>query len=76
MSDDPRIPKDEYQAMVRSIAARIKPGKITGQRVGDDPADEAEHFHVCKACGQAVDMRDLGEVFHHELPEHEPLREN
>lgn len=44
-----------------------------GQREGGDPADEAEHFYLCKACGQAVDMRDLAAVFHHEEPGHGPL---
>jgi len=38
-----------------------------------EPADEPQHFYVCKACGQAVDKRRLGEVFHHEEPGHEPL---
>jgi hypothetical protein len=42
-----------------------------GTRVGGDPESEAEHFYVCKACGQAVDMRHLGEVFRHEEPGHE-----
>lgn len=42
-------------------------------RVGGDPANEVEHFYICLACGQAVDKRDLGEVFHHEMPGHEPL---
>lgn len=46
---------------------------IIGHRVGGEPADEAEHFHVCRACGQAVDRRDLGQVFHHEVDGHEPL---
>lgn len=26
----------------------------------------AEHFYTCGNCGGDVDMRDLGEVFHHE----------
>lgn len=47
--------------------SRIKPGRL----VGEQPADEAEHFFVCEACGQAVDMRDLGEVFRHEEADHE-----
>jgi hypothetical protein len=34
---------------------------------------EAEHFCVCKACGQAVDKRRLGDVFHHEEPGHKPI---
>jgi hypothetical protein len=38
--------------------------------------DEREHFYVCEDCGQAVDKRDLGEVFHHEEPVHERLPEN
>ena len=32
--------------------------------------DEAEHFYVCPECGSAVDMRRLGDVFHHEEPGH------
>lgn len=40
---------------------------IVGHRAdGTEPTDEAAHFYVCEACGQAVDMRDLGQVFHHE----------
>ena len=50
-----------------------KPGKVTGKRVSGDPLKETEHFYTCKACGQAVDMRDLGQVLHHEMPGHEPL---
>jgi hypothetical protein len=70
------MPKDHYQAMMRSLARRIKPGKNSGMRLGGEPESEAEHFYVCKACGQAVDMRDLGQVFHHEVPGHERLPEN
>lgn len=36
-------------------------------------ADEAEHFYVCATCGQAVDKRKLGDVFHHEEPGHAPI---
>lgn len=46
---------------------------IIGTRVGGEPANEVEHFYVCQHCGQAVDMRDLGAVFHHEQTEHEPI---
>ena len=35
--------------------------------------DEAEHFYLYPCCGQAVDMRRLGDVLHHEEPGHEPL---
>jgi hypothetical protein len=38
--------------------------------------EEHEHFYTCAACGQAVDNRDLGKVFHHEEVGHEPLRLN
>lgn len=46
---------------------------IFGVRVGGEPANEAEHFYTCAACGQAVDMRDLGQVFHHEEDGHKPI---
>ena len=44
-----------------------------GVRVGPQPENEADHYFNCKRCGQAVDMRDLGQVLHHEQLEHEPL---
>jgi hypothetical protein len=43
------------------------------RRVGGEPEQEAEHFYVCAACGQAVDMRRLGDVFHHEDDGHLPI---
>jgi Fe2+ or Zn2+ uptake regulation protein len=46
---------------------------IEGQRVGEEPGDEREHFIICEACGQAVDLRDLGQVYHHEEPGHSPI---
>lgn len=51
----------------------VKPGEISGRRVGPDPANDADHFYVCEACRQAVDMRDLGAVIHHMDDGHEPL---
>lgn len=45
-----------------------------GKRIGPEPSDEADHFFICAACGQAVDMRDLAEVCRHEEPGHEPRR--
>lgn len=51
------------------------PGSGTvGKRHGPPVADEAEHFVICPVCGQAFDMRDLGQVFHHAQEEHEPLQ--
>lgn len=42
-----------------------------------DAADsEREHFYSCPKCGQAVDMRRLGDVFHHEAAEHDPIPMN
>lgn len=35
--------------------------------------NEVEHFYICEACGQAVDMRRLGDVLHHEKADHDPL---
>jgi hypothetical protein len=49
---------------------------IVGERLGGAPADEREHFYRCPECGQAVDKRDPGQVFHHEKPGHERLPEN
>lgn len=50
------------------VGVPIDPG--TGEQL---ELEEHEHFYVCAACGQAVDMRDLGQVFHHEEPGHQPL---
>jgi hypothetical protein len=47
----------------------------SSERLGA-PVDESEHFYVCKTCGQAVDKRRLGDVFHHEEPDHEPIPPN
>jgi hypothetical protein len=49
---------------------RIKPGRL----VGKQPDNEADHFFLCAACGQAVDMRDLAEVFRHEDDNHQAKR--
>ena len=46
---------------------------IRRQRVGGEPLDEAEHFHVCGDCGQAFDLRSLVQVIHHNEPRHNPL---
>ena len=46
---------------------------ILGHREGGDPEDERENFYMCSDCGQAVDMRDLGQVLHHEENGHEPI---
>lgn len=71
-----RIPQPDYEAFARRMAERIKPGTIRGRRADNLPVGEEQHFYVCKQCGQALDMRDLGQVFHHEAPGHSPLPEN
>jgi len=58
------------------LMEREKLNALKSQRVDGDPANEADHFYVCKQCGQAVDMRRLGDVFYHEEPGHEPLPAN
>ena len=40
---------------------------------GKEPENEAEHFYTCKHCRQAVDMRSLSQVLHHEQAKHDPL---
>ena len=32
-----------------------------------------EHYEICPACGQAIDLRELGEVLDHERDGHKPL---
>lgn len=36
-------------------------------------ADEADHFIRCSHCRQAFDLRNLGDVLHHSLLDHEPI---
>jgi len=50
------------------FGAPIDPG--TGKPI---EVDEHEHLYACAECGQAVDMRGLGQVFHHEEAGHAPL---
>lgn len=40
------------------------------------PIREEQHYYVCETCGQAVDMRLLGDVMYHEQEDHKPLRVN
>ena len=49
---------------IRSMRGRDRPEPVE---------NEADHFYVCKACGQAVDKRRLGDVFHHEEAGHSPI---
>jgi hypothetical protein len=58
------------------VARRERLKGVLGRRIGGGPADESDHFYVCEKCGQAVDMRDLHAVIHHESEGHEPLPTN
>jgi hypothetical protein len=49
---------------------------IEGKLIGPEPSDEREHYLRCPTCGQAVDMRKLGDIFHHEEPGHKPIPRN
>jgi hypothetical protein len=53
----------------------IRRGEFMGRRVGGDPANEAEHFIKCGACGGWIDCRDLGAVFEHERPLPHPAQD-
>lgn len=46
---------------------------FVGERADAPDDDELQHFFLCSACQQPVDMRDLGVVFHHEIDGHRPL---
>lgn len=46
---------------------------ILGKREGKEPENELDHFITCASCGQSIDMRDLGQVFHHEGEGHERI---
>lgn len=46
---------------------------FVGVRNDDAGDDELEHYFLCGACKQPVDMRDLDAVFHHEVMGHLPL---
>lgn len=56
--------------MPRSAAPRRK---LNALPMIAPAAPEAEHFLTCKACGQPMDLRNLGDVLHHEEPGHAPL---
>ena len=47
--------------------------RTVARRVSVAPIREAEHFYTCSACGQQVDMRQLGDVFFHDDPAHAPI---
>jgi hypothetical protein len=50
--------------------------QLRSARIGGEPIDDPAHFYTCKACGQAVDKRRLGDVFHREMQGHEAIPMN
>ena len=44
------------------LLANVPPGRP----VGEQPANEADHFIQCPVCTEWIDMRDLGQVIEHE----------
>ena len=50
----------------RKLRKPLRRGAIIGERVGGEPATEAEHFIRCPTCGALVDMRDLAQVLKHD----------
>lgn len=46
---------------------------IRGTDADGEPENEADNFYICEICGQAVDMRHLEQVLHHEKEGHEPI---
>lgn len=53
----------------------IQRDKHIGRRVDgkDSSRDNLDNYYECEHCGQSVFMGDLGEVAHHEKPNHEPI---
>ncbi len=43
------------------------------KRHAGPPRQEEGQFMLCLTCGQAIEMRDLRQVFWHDQPGHEPL---
>ena len=64
---------EEIDADTPGPDERPKLHALQSVRMAGEPEDESVHFYVCKACGQAVDKRNLGDVFHHEEKGHAPL---
>jgi len=61
--------KNSHEKFREIIGYPIDPE--TGEKV--EVEVELDHFYTCKSCKQWVDMRNLGEVFHHEEIGHKPL---
>ena len=65
----------QKSASKRMSGFEIPRGKYLGKRLGEPPADDAEHFIKCPACAGWIDCRDLACVFDHEGPLPHPAQD-
>ena len=65
----------QNSASERMSGFEIPRGKYLGKRLGEPPADDAEHFIKCPACAGWIDCRDLACVFDHEGPLPHPAQD-
>lgn len=68
-------PLDDLKAIAagpRMGPARCGTRRIVGRNADGEPTHESEHFMTCPECGRAFDMRELGQVLHHDTPGHKP----
>ncbi|RZI61368.1 MAG: ATP-dependent DNA ligase [Zymomonas sp.] len=59
----------------RKTSNRVPRGELNRIRVASPDIPEDLHFYLCPACGERVDSRRLGDVFHHEEEGHGPIAE-
>lgn len=72
----PRMTQDRPNYAWISEAERLEFNAKPVRVDGIPPNDESGHFYVCEGCGQAVDMRKLGDVLYHDQVDHKPLAVN
>jgi hypothetical protein len=72
----PRPIPEQPHAAWTSDALRREYNTHRAKVAGPQPKDESENFYVCEGCGQAVDMRLLGDVLYHDQVVHKPLPVN
>jgi hypothetical protein len=39
--------------------------------LGVEPVNELDHYTTCPVCGQAIDLRKIAELIHHDAERHE-----
>ena len=63
-----RMPRTGEEFMPISARDEHKPDARDGEAQGGSGLT-----HICGDCGQAIDLRSLAEVIHHDKPGHQPL---